>query len=125
MEPYKSETTGPETSSAQNGYYNQYYPANNGYPAPAALDYDRRYKAAARRVQKKLNFYKSLTSYVIVCSFLWVIAIFSNSGYPWPIWVMLGWGVGLAFQAVDAFAGSFSETQRQQMIEEELRRSGR
>lgn len=93
------------------------------YPIPPAdQDYNRRYQLATKKVQKKLNFYKSLTTYLIVCAFLWAIALLTGSGYPWPIWVMLGWGVGLAFQAIDAFSFTANEQQRQQMIEEEVRR---
>ena len=88
-------------------------------PSPAG--YDPRYVEAARRVQKKINFYKTLTSYVIVCGFLWLLALFTDSGF-WPIWVMLGWGIGLAFMAVDAFGLGITEQQRRQMIEEELGR---
>ncbi|HEX2915256.1 MAG TPA: 2TM domain-containing protein [Chloroflexia bacterium] len=79
------------------------------------------YQTAARRVHKKINFYKNLSSYAIVCTFLWILTIVTGGG-AWPIWVMLGWGVGLAFQAVDAFNLGISDRQKQQMIDEEMRR---
>ncbi len=105
----------PASNSAQNVY------ADGSYQLPDDPEYQRRYTEASRRVQKKVNFYKSLTSYVIVVSFLWLLALLTGGGW-WPVWVMLGWGVGIAFQAVDAFGLGISESQRRQMIEEEMRR---
>jgi hypothetical protein len=35
-------------------------------------------------------------------------------GYPWPIWVMLGWGIGIAFQYFDAYHGSKQELEQQE-----------
>ena len=30
---------------------------------------------------------------------LWTIWLVTGAGYPWPIWPMLGWGVGVAGHA--------------------------
>ena len=44
-------------------------------------------------------------------AFLWGIWWFTIgkdqgfNGYPWPIWPMLGWGLGLAFQYFKAYNG--------------------
>ncbi len=109
-----------------NDTWNQpYMPANPAYAPPAEVDYNARLKEATRRVQKKINFYRTLTSYVIINAFLWILWFMTGSSYPWPVWVSLGWGVGLAFQALDAFALGVSDQQRRDMIEEELRRMGR
>jgi hypothetical protein len=27
---------------------------------------------------------------------LWVIWLITGAGYPWPVWPMLGWGIGVA-----------------------------
>ncbi len=66
--------------------------------------------------QKRANFKKNLVSYLIVNGFFWAIWLFTgnqndwvdmgNLGrhhYPWPIWPMLGWGIGVAFQYADAY----------------------
>ncbi len=66
--------------------------------------------------QKRASFKNHAVSYVIVNGFLWVLWFFSgNHGnalditgwhihhYPWPIWPMFGWGIGLAFH----FAGAY------------------
>ncbi len=64
----------------------------------------RLYKLALQRAE----FRKSLYSYVIVNGFFWAIWWFTdgqkgNVGLPWPIWVMLGWGLGLLKQFYDAY----------------------
>jgi Domain of unknown function (DUF1707)/2TM domain len=39
-----------------------------------------------------------LVSYLTVIAGLWLIWALTGSGYPWPIWPMLGWGLGLLGQ---------------------------
>jgi hypothetical protein len=36
-----------------------------------------------------------LVSYLAVIVGLWLIWALTGAGYPWPIWPMLGWGIGL------------------------------
>jgi hypothetical protein len=36
-----------------------------------------------------------LTSYLAVIAGLWLIWALTGAGYPWPIWPMLGWGLGV------------------------------
>jgi Domain of unknown function (DUF1707)/2TM domain len=35
-------------------------------------------------------------TYLAVMALLWLVWLATGAGYPWPIWPMLGWGVGLA-----------------------------
>jgi len=35
-------------------------------------------------------------AYIIVNVFLYVVWKLSDVEYPWPLWVMTGWGLGLA-----------------------------
>jgi hypothetical protein len=39
-----------------------------------------------------------LVSYLVVIAGLWLIWALTGSGYPWPIWPMFGWGLGLLGQ---------------------------
>jgi hypothetical protein len=61
--------------------------------------------------QQRAEFKKSFFSYLVIVTFLWGIWWFTigknegYSGYPWPIWVMLGWGIGLVFQYFKAYNG--------------------
>jgi hypothetical protein len=34
-------------------------------------------------------------TYLAVVALLWVIWLATGAGYPWPIWPMLGWGIGV------------------------------
>jgi hypothetical protein len=60
-------------------------------------------KQAIASLKKKQNFRTSLVAYVIVNAFLVGIWALSDAGTFWPIWVIGGWGLGLAFQAYDAY----------------------
>ncbi len=60
---------------------------------------DERREAAIRRLKAKRGFVQNLGVYVIVNAFLVVIWAVSGRGYFWPIWVMAGWGIAVAFHA--------------------------
>jgi Domain of unknown function (DUF1707)/2TM domain len=34
-------------------------------------------------------------TYLAVIALLWLIWLLTGAGYPWPIWPMLGWGIGV------------------------------
>ena len=79
---------------------------------------DERLKKIARR---RVDFRKSLYSYLVVNGFLWAIWWFTMGqlgvvGTPWPLWVMLGWGFGLLKQYYDAYHGD-SEDQTEKEFE--------
>lgn len=62
-----------------------------------------------RKARKRADFKKNLYSYIAVILFLWLVWWFTTgkntgfNGYPWPVWVMLGWGIGLALQFFKAY----------------------
>ena len=64
-----------------------------------------------RMAKKRAAFKKSFTSYIVVNAFLWAIWWFTagrrgvNMYWPWPIWPMLGWGIGLGLQYFEAYNG--------------------
>ncbi len=57
---------------------------------------DRR-EAAKQRLKAKREFKNHVAAYVIVNALLVGIWASTGAGYFWPIWPILGWGVGLAF----------------------------
>ncbi len=75
---------------------------------------------AERRVKQRLELWWHLGSYVIVNVFLIIVWAITGAGYPWFIWVMLGWGIGVAFHIMHYFLNVSGESRRQRMILKEM-----
>ncbi len=61
-----------------------------------------------KTAKKRAAFKWQIISYLIVNAFLVAIWFYSSftvgeAHYFWPIWPILGWGVGLAFSYADAY----------------------
>jgi hypothetical protein len=55
-------------------------------------------RAAARppaAARPRLDLDPQIRTYLAVIALLWVIWLVTGAGYPWPVWPMLGWGVGV------------------------------
>ncbi|MBN9387685.1 MAG: 2TM domain-containing protein [Chloroflexi bacterium] len=94
---------------------------NNYYYDPQADAY----RQAERRVKAKMGFYWHLASYVLVNGFLitiYLLTSWADNGlyYPWFIWPLLGWGIGLFFNFLAVFVFPDTPSSRQRMIEKEL-----
>lgn len=68
-------------------------------------------KALWQMAKARVGFKWALLSYIVVNSFLVTIWLFTSwqsdrNLYFWPIWPILGWGVGIAFQYFHAYHGS-------------------
>jgi uncharacterized protein DUF1707/2TM domain-containing protein len=57
-----------------------------------------------RQARRRKDFHAHLAPYVMVNLLLVVIWALTGAGYFWPIWPLLGWGVGLAAHAMEAFS---------------------
>ncbi|MFM7019643.1 MAG: 2TM domain-containing protein [Aquirufa sp.] len=59
--------------------------------------------------KKRAKFKRSFGAYSVVIPFLWIVWYMTMPGevrmnhLPWPIWPMLGWGLGLGIQYVNAY----------------------
>jgi 2TM domain len=58
--------------------------------------------------RKRASFKSNLFTYIVINIFLWVLWYFrsdhdNHSGWPWPLWVTLGWGIGIAFHYYSAY----------------------
>ena len=59
--------------------------------------------------KRRAKFKRSLSAYVLVITFLWIIwfltmpELHRYERFPWPIWPMLGWGLGLGIQYLNAY----------------------
>lgn len=60
-------------------------------------------EAALKRLKDKQDFKSHVAIYLIVNALLVVIWAVSGQGYFWPIWPILGWGIGLALNAWTAY----------------------
>jgi hypothetical protein len=71
-----------------------------------ASDDTRRDDMLWQMAKKRVGFKWSIASYFFVNSFLVAVWFFSSRSYFWPIWPIMGWGLGLAFQYFDAYHGN-------------------
>jgi hypothetical protein len=69
--------------------------------------------------KKRASFRSHLATYIIMSIFFWAVWYFSggwqyNRSLPWPVWPMLGWGIGVAFHYIGAYV-----THRQSSVDRE------
>jgi uncharacterized ion transporter superfamily protein YfcC len=60
---------------------------------------------AVRRIKAKRRFQQQLVVYLVINVFIWVIWAVSDGGFPWPVFVTFGWGIGMAMQAYQVYGG--------------------
>ena len=60
---------------------------------------------AIRRIQAKRGFRVHFAVYLAVNALLVAIWAITSAGYFWPIWPMLGWGIGVAAHAAGVYFG--------------------
>ena len=76
-------------------------------------------EVARKRIKERRDFYWHLVTYVIINAFMvFIWAMGPRVGF-WPVWVMVPWGIGLAFHAWNAL--SRQETTEAD-VEAEIRR---
>ena len=62
------------------------------------------YEEATKRVKAKKDFYVHLAVYLCVNVFLIIIwAVTTGGGFPWFVFPLGGWGIGLAVHCLDVF----------------------
>jgi hypothetical protein len=70
---------------------------------PTPEDEQRLRERAERRVKSQLDFRTHLLMYVMVNLVLVVIWAMTSGTFFWPIFPIVGWGIGIAAHAWDAF----------------------
>lgn len=85
---------------------------------PAGDDAELRQRAI-KRLKKRRDFHSHLLVYLLVNGFIVVIwAMTGSPGFFWPIFPIVGWGIGLALNAWDVYSkDTFTEDQ----IDREIR----
>ena len=76
---------------------------------------------AKKRVQARMGFVVHLAMYLVMNAGLVVIWRLSGHGYPWFMWPMLGWGIGIVAHAITLAIGPGSTAERR-AIDRELTR---
>jgi hypothetical protein len=64
---------------------------------------------AMTSLRRKREFWSHLALYVIVNGFLVGVWATTGGGYFWPIWPIVGWGIGVFFHGWDVYARPLSE----------------
>jgi uncharacterized membrane protein YwaF len=64
---------------------------------------------AVASLRKKHDFWSHLVVFVVVNAMLIVIWAMSGSGFFWPVFPIVFWGIGVFFHGWDAYAGPPSE----------------
>jgi hypothetical protein len=90
---------------------------------PLDLAEDTLRHAALTQLRKKRAFHGHLLAYVLVnllINSVWLLT--TPGGFYWPMFPLLGWGIGLAFNAWDAYSSPLPSEDR---IQREIRRLSR
>jgi len=87
------------------------------------------YREARKRVEEKKGFFNHLAVYIIVNILLVLIWAFpAGGGFPWFIFPLGGWGIGILFHFLGVFVFSRQTDWERRAIEKEverLRKGGR
>jgi hypothetical protein len=75
---------------------------------------------AIRRIRAKRGFWVHFAVYLAVNALLVAIWAMTSASYFWPVWPMLGWGIGVVAHAVSVYVGPSEISEAQ--IDRELGR---
>jgi hypothetical protein len=71
--------------------------------------------------QRRVGFRVHLITYIVMNIFFWVLWFINGNGgkeyhgpFPWPVWAMGGWGIGLLFHFLGVYVFS-----KQNLVEKE------
>jgi len=81
------------------------------------------YHKAKKRVKKVKSFYSNLFAWAVMSVFFVILNLYTMGpmgGHFWAIYPILGWGLGIAFQAYEVFG--FGKDWEDKMILEEMQK---
>jgi hypothetical protein len=58
---------------------------------------------AFERLKKQQDLKAHVLVFLLVNAFVWTIWALTGSGFPWPVFVSAGWGIGLIMNIWDAY----------------------
>lgn len=76
---------------------------------------------AVKRLKKKHDFHVHLLIYLMVNGLLVATWAMTSAGFFWPIFPIVGWGVGVVANAWDAYGG---DEPTEEQIQREMHRMG-
>jgi len=85
------------------------------------------YRQARKRVEEKKGFYVHFAVYIIVNIILVIIWAITGADYPWFLFPLGGWGIGILFHFLGVFVFSRQTDWERRAVEKEaerLRKSG-
>jgi len=67
------------------------------------------------------KFYAHLGTYVVMSLFFFILNLVTSNGHWWFYWPVLGWGLGVALNAVKVFAygSGWEENKAKEILEKE------
>ena len=84
---------------------------------------DRHLQEARKRVKKLKSFYSNLASWIIFSIFFTMLNLFTSREFFWAIFPILGWGIGVLFQAIEVFGlPGIGRNWEERAMEKELER---
>ncbi|MGI2335715.1 MAG: 2TM domain-containing protein [Dehalogenimonas sp.] len=80
------------------------------------------YEQAVKHVKEKKDFFVHLLTYIVVNTAILLIWMMSGAGYPWFIWPLFGWGIGLTFHFLSVWVFDRQTDWERREIDREIAR---
>ena len=80
------------------------------------------YRRAKERVEEKRGFFVHLAVYVLVNVVLIIVWAVAGGGFPWFVFVLGGWGIGILMHCLSVFVFSRDSQWHAKQIEKEMER---
>ena len=80
------------------------------------------YRKARERVEEKKGFYIHFIVYILVNIMLIIIWAATGAGFPWFIFPLGGWGIGILFHFLGIFVFSQQTGWERRQVEKEVER---
>lgn len=77
---------------------------------------------ARERVEEKRGFFIHLVVYVAVNAMLVILWAIIGAGYPWFIWTLFGWGIGILFHFLGVYVFAQNAARYDSQVDKELER---
>lgn len=80
-------------------------------------------KQVEKRIEERNGLFTHFTAYVMVNLMMWGIWLFSGGGFPWPMFVTGGWGIGMVAHYMDYRSKyGVGRIRREEMVQREIER---